>query len=147
MSNTEKSIDIYERLATALEALLHGFARTTSGVEIKLIKMAFTPEEVGLAGQLTRIPETAVEIATRIGRDEVEVTALLESLVPRGLVSLNSPAGTAGGGVLDQTVQGVIGCPTDAMALVPVSAEEWFHVPSSMTEWEERRLAHLAAEK
>ncbi len=106
MSNTDKSIDIYERLATALEALPHGFARTTSGVEIKLIKMAFTPEEVGLAGQLTRVPETAVEIATRVGRDEVEVTALLESLVPRGLVSLNSPAGTAGGGVLDQTVQG-----------------------------------------
>ena len=36
----------------------------------------------------------------------VEVTALLESLVPRGLVSLNSPGGTAGGGVLAQTVQG-----------------------------------------
>jgi Pyruvate/2-oxoacid:ferredoxin oxidoreductase delta subunit len=106
MSNTEKSIDIYERLATALEALPHGFPRTKSGVEIKLIKMAFTPEEVGLASQLTRFPETAAEIATRVGRDEVEVTALLESLVPRGLVSLNSPAGTAGGGVLDQTVQG-----------------------------------------
>ena len=39
-------VDIYERLANALEALPHGFARTPSGVEIKLIKMAFTPEEV-----------------------------------------------------------------------------------------------------
>ena len=106
MDNNDNSIDIYERLATALEALPHGFARTESGVEIKLIKMAFTPEEVGLAGQLTRFPETAAAIATRVGRDEAEVTALLESLVPRGLVSLNSPAGTAGGGILDQTVQG-----------------------------------------
>ena len=43
MSNPDKSIDIYERLAAALEALPHGFPRTTSGVEIKLIKMAFTP--------------------------------------------------------------------------------------------------------
>ena len=82
------------------------FARTKSGVEIKLIKMAFTPEEVALAGQLTRFPETAAEIAKRVGMDEADVTVLLESLVPRGLVSLNSPAGTAGGGVLDQTVQG-----------------------------------------
>ncbi len=41
----------------------------------------------------------------------------------------------------------VIGCPTDAIALEPVSAEEWFHVPSSMADWEERRLAYLAAEK
>jgi hypothetical protein len=41
----------------------------------------------------------------------------------------------------------VIGCPTDAIELVPVSAEEWFHVPSSMEEWEEARLKNLAAEK
>ena len=41
----------------------------------------------------------------------------------------------------------VIGCPTDAIEMVPVSAEEWFHVPSSMAEWEERRLEYLAAQK
>ena len=99
MNTPDKSEDIYERLAAALEALPHGFARTPSGVEIKLIKKAFTPEEVWLAGQLTRIPETAAEIAARVGRDVADVTALLESLVPKGLVSLNSPAGTAGGGM------------------------------------------------
>ena len=106
MSKTDKSIDIYERLADALEVLPHGFPRTKSGVEINLIKAAFMDEEVALAGQLTRFPETATEIAKRVGMDEADVTVLLESLVPRGLVSLNSPAGTAGGGVLDQTVQG-----------------------------------------
>jgi ferredoxin len=41
----------------------------------------------------------------------------------------------------------VIGCPTDVIELVPVSAEEWFHTPSSMAEWEERRLEYLAALK
>ncbi len=40
----------------------------------------------------------------------------------------------------------VIGCPTDAIELEPVSEEEWFHVPSSMAEWEERRLKFLAAQ-
>jgi hypothetical protein len=28
----------------------------------------------------------------------------------------------------------------------PVSEGEWFHVPSSMAEWEEMRLEYLAAE-
>jgi ferredoxin len=41
----------------------------------------------------------------------------------------------------------VIKCPTDAIKLEPVSAEEWFHTPASMAEWEERRLAFLASEK
>ena len=41
----------------------------------------------------------------------------------------------------------VIGCASDAIEMVPVSAEEWFHVPTSMAEWEEMRLRNLAAEK
>jgi len=90
-------VDIYERLANALDALPHGFARTKSGVEIKLIKMAFTEEEVRLAGQLTRFPETAAAIATRVGRDVGEVTATLESLIPRRLVRLDSPGMAAPG--------------------------------------------------
>ena len=97
MSNPDKSVDIYERLADALDALPHGFPRTPSGVEIKLIKMAFTPEEVSLAGQLTRFPETAAEIAKRVGLDEAEVTAILESLIPRRLVRLDSPGMAAPG--------------------------------------------------
>lgn len=83
--------DIHERLANALDALPHGFARTASGVEIELIKKAFTEEEVWLAGQLTRISETAAEIAKRVGLSEAEVTATLESLIPRRLVRLDSP--------------------------------------------------------
>ena len=105
MNNTDKSVDIYERLAAALEALPHGFPRTTSGVEIKLIKMAFTPEEVALAGQLTRTPETAAEIAKRVGGDVAEVTALLESLIPRRLVRLDSP-GMSAPGLVPTPVEG-----------------------------------------
>jgi hypothetical protein len=32
-------------------------------------------------------------------------------------------------------------------ALEPVSEEEWFQVASSFTEWEEKRLANLSAQK
>jgi NAD-dependent dihydropyrimidine dehydrogenase PreA subunit len=101
---TQKEIDICERLADALDALPHGFARTPSGVEIRLIKMAFTPEEVWLAGQMNRNPETAAEIAKRVGREVGEVTATLESLIPRRLVRLDSP-GMAAPGMIPQ-VQG-----------------------------------------
>ena len=41
----------------------------------------------------------------------------------------------------------VIGCAADAIELVPVSEEEWCHVPSSMAEWEEMRLRNLAETK
>jgi NAD-dependent dihydropyrimidine dehydrogenase PreA subunit len=97
MSTPGESVDIYERLANALDALPHGFARTTSGVEIELIKKAFTEDEVWLASHLTRIPETAAEIAKRVGRDAGEVTATLESLIPRRLVRLDSPGMAAPG--------------------------------------------------
>ena len=37
----------------------------------------------------------------------------------------------------------VIGCSGDAIELAPVSVDEWFEVPSSFEEWEERRLRSL----
>jgi Pyruvate/2-oxoacid:ferredoxin oxidoreductase delta subunit len=97
MSNAEYSDDIYERLVDAMDALPHGFARTPSRVELRLIKMSFTPEEVWLAGQLTRFPETPAEIAKRVGRDESQVRETLESLIPRRLVRLDSPGMAAPG--------------------------------------------------
>ncbi len=104
MNNTENSEEIYERLVAALDALPHGFPRTPSGVELKLIKMSFSPEEVWLAGQLTRFPETAAEIAKRVGRDEAQVREILESLIPRRLIRLDSPGMAAPG--LAPTVEG-----------------------------------------
>jgi Na+-translocating ferredoxin:NAD+ oxidoreductase subunit B len=106
MSNSDKSVDIYARLTDALDALPHGFPRTPSGMELNLIKMAFTPEEVSLAGQLTRVPETAEEIAKRVGGDVADVTALLESLIPRRLVRLDSP-GMAAPGLAPTAAEGV----------------------------------------
>ena len=76
----------YERLAAALDALPQGFPKTPSGIELLLLKKAFTPEEVSLAGQLDRTPETVAEIASRAGMDEAEARVTLESLVPRRLV-------------------------------------------------------------
>ena len=86
MKKTDKKVDIYERLANALEALPGGFARTESGVEMELIKMAFSPEEASLAGQMSRTPETATEIAKRVDLPVDEVTVLLKKMIPRRMV-------------------------------------------------------------
>jgi NAD-dependent dihydropyrimidine dehydrogenase PreA subunit len=92
MKNTKISEDVYEKLADALEALPSGFTRTPGKLEIELIKIVFTYEEAWLAGQLTRTPETAAEIAQRVGLDEEKVTVLLESMIPLRKVRKDSLA-------------------------------------------------------
>ncbi len=92
MNNQNTSVDVYERLADAMDALPSGFTRTPSKVEIELVKIVFTYEEASLAGQLTRTPETAAEIANRVGLDEEQVTVLLESMVPRRMVRADTLA-------------------------------------------------------
>ena len=59
MNTNDEPIDVYERLANVLDATPQGFPRMKSGVEIKLLKLVFTSEEVSLAGYLTttyRVP-------------------------------------------------------------------------------------------
>ena len=92
MITPDPSVDVYERLADALDALPSGYTRTPSKLEIKLIKLTFTYEEAWLAGQLTRIPETAAEIAKRVGLDESEVTILLETMIPMRMVRADTLA-------------------------------------------------------
>jgi len=92
MNTNEKSIDVYERLADAMGALPSGYTRTPSKIEIELIKIVFSYEEASLAGQLTRNPETAAEIAQRACLDEEKVTVLLESMIPRRMVRADTLA-------------------------------------------------------
>ena len=92
MKNTDKSVDVYERLADALDALPAGFTRTPSKLEIKLIKLVFTPEEALVASTLSRKLETAAEIAERVGMPEDKVTVLLESMIPRRMVQADTLA-------------------------------------------------------
>ena len=100
-----KTEDIYERLANALEALPHGFARTPSGVEFELMKKAFTPEEAELAGQLTRTAETvSADALSPLFEAVVEATeeAILNSLFRAEAV--RGPRGTGGALPLDSVL-------------------------------------------
>jgi Na+-translocating ferredoxin:NAD+ oxidoreductase subunit B len=106
MITQDLSVDVYERLADALDALASGFTRTPSKAEIKLIKLTFTYEEAWLAGQLSRTPETAAEIAQRVNLDQAEVTSLLESMIPRRMVRADTLAlesGVKGLGKIEAT--------------------------------------------
>lgn len=60
--------DVYYRLAKVLDTLPNGFPRTESGVEIRLLKKIFTPEEADLFCDLRLTFETVEQIAERTGR-------------------------------------------------------------------------------
>ncbi len=62
--------DYYERLANALDALPNGFPRMPSGVEIRLLRKAFSEEEAEVTGYMSGTYETAREIAARAGLTE-----------------------------------------------------------------------------
>ena len=51
MNKEDTSVDVYERLADAMDALPSGFTRTPSKLEIELIKIVFTYEEAAQIGR------------------------------------------------------------------------------------------------
>jgi NAD-dependent dihydropyrimidine dehydrogenase PreA subunit len=60
--------DIYKKLSKVLDTLPNGFPETESGVEIKLLKKIFTPEEADLFCDLRLSFETPEQVAERTGR-------------------------------------------------------------------------------
>ena len=78
--------DCYERLANALDALPNGFPRMPSGIEIRLLRKAFSEEEAEVTGHMSRTYETAREIANRAGLTEDRVSEVWAGLLPRKLV-------------------------------------------------------------
>jgi len=62
------SEELYLKLAKALDALPNGFPVTESGVEIKILKRIFRPEDIDLFCDLKIKFETAEQISERTGR-------------------------------------------------------------------------------
>jgi electron transport complex protein RnfB len=62
------SDEVYRKLAKVLDTLPNGFPETESGVEIKLLKKVFEPEEAELFCDLRLSFETAEQISERTGR-------------------------------------------------------------------------------
>jgi Na+-translocating ferredoxin:NAD+ oxidoreductase subunit B len=79
-------MDIYKRLARHLDNLPVGFPSTESGVEIRILKRLFTPDEAELAIHLTLIPEESHIVARRAGIDREVAAQRLEDLARKGLI-------------------------------------------------------------
>jgi NAD-dependent dihydropyrimidine dehydrogenase PreA subunit len=80
------NIDIYRGLADHLDDLPGGFPSTDSGVELRILRRLFSPEEALWAVHLTLIPETAEIVARRAGFDPDTAGLRLEEMARKGLI-------------------------------------------------------------
>jgi ferredoxin len=78
--------DVYRQLQQHLDRLPGGYPATDSGVEIRILKRLFTPEEADLALHLRMKPESAGTVAERIGRPETETAERLMAMSRQGLI-------------------------------------------------------------
>jgi NAD-dependent dihydropyrimidine dehydrogenase PreA subunit len=78
--------DVYEQLADALNKLPNGFPRTDSGVEIRILRLIFSPEEASLACQLGEESQPLDAIAKRVGLATEEAEAKLSNMAEKGMV-------------------------------------------------------------
>ncbi len=85
------SEDIYKRLRRHLDELPAGFPETETGVELRILRRLFTPEEAELALHTTLIPETAAVIARRAGMGVEEAARRLDEMAAKGLIYTIEP--------------------------------------------------------
>jgi ferredoxin/predicted transcriptional regulator len=80
------SEEIYSELRKFMDTMPSGFPETPTGVEIKILKKLFSPEQAKLTMKLKKDPEDISEIAKRINYDELELSQKLEELAQKGLI-------------------------------------------------------------
>ncbi len=90
----ELSDIVYENLADALNRLPNGFPRTSTKVEIRILKRLFSADEASLASQMGRDDETADAIALRAGLSPEETGTRLLNMVGKGLLWSHEQDGT-----------------------------------------------------
>ena len=79
-------MEVYERLADALNKHPEGFPRTKTGVELKILMRILPPDEAELGSNLTHKMETAESISARIRVPEKEVEEQLLAMAAKGRV-------------------------------------------------------------
>jgi len=80
------SESIYSELRKFMDTMPSGFPETPTGVEIKILKKLFSPEQAKLTMKLKKDPEEVSIIAKRINHDESELSKKLEELAQKGLI-------------------------------------------------------------
>jgi NAD-dependent dihydropyrimidine dehydrogenase PreA subunit len=80
-------MDVYEKLAQRLDDLPEGFPAMPDGLELKILRQIFTPEAAAMALQMTPMPETAEDIAARLGKPLEEMRATLMDMAAKGQIA------------------------------------------------------------
>lgn len=86
-----KNDDVYRKLAREIDKMPVPFTETASGVELKILKHLFTPEEAEVALNLNIVPETLDRIHRRAKKNginlaERDLEAVLDNLVKKGAI-------------------------------------------------------------
>ncbi|MHA1338762.1 MAG: ATP-binding protein [Promethearchaeota archaeon] len=88
--NIDKENQKYEKLRAYLDKLPIGMPKTKSGVEIRILKHLFTPEEVDIALKLSIIPQPARKIYRyfkKKGYTLEQLEAILNRMVKKGVIN------------------------------------------------------------
>lgn len=82
--------DLYRALQRHLDRMPVPFPPTASGVELRILKQLFTPDEARLALQLSAIPEPLDTIHRRVRRDMTrdELRAALDRMAEKGSIQM-----------------------------------------------------------
>jgi Pyruvate/2-oxoacid:ferredoxin oxidoreductase delta subunit len=80
------AVDAFERLARKLDSLPAGFPKTTTGVELRILRAIFSPEDAAMALRLKPFPETAETIARRLKRPVEEMRGVLDAMADCGQI-------------------------------------------------------------
>jgi electron transport complex protein RnfB len=78
--------DVYSRLADRLDELPNGFPRTQGGVELRILRRIFSPEDAAMALKLRPVPETVEAVAARLRRSTEELRPILDGMTERGQI-------------------------------------------------------------
>ena len=78
--------DVYSRLAAFLDNLPGGYPSTETGVELRILRRLFTPEEAEMTLHLSVLPESVKVISHRAKLSAEETSTRLEELYQKGLI-------------------------------------------------------------
>lgn len=79
--------NIYQKLAEHLDTLPQRYPTNTgTGLELKVLQHIFSAEEAEMAVHLKPMPETAAEIAARIGKETAEIDTFLMEMSKKGQI-------------------------------------------------------------
>jgi hypothetical protein len=94
----EESDRVYTELQKHLDKQAVGFPATPSGVEIRILKELFTPEQARLALNLSYEPRSAADILDRLGSAHLSIESvrgLLDGMVGNGAIGVTERDGVA----------------------------------------------------